>query len=116
MVEIQKQIDSLREAFSADTSQPFELRANFPYGTPKKSSETNTPTDATFAKDAMSTANQVVQSAYPEMIYGTPTSAGLMNQTAAAQSLMMLDPGHNEMETMQMNQQAPQWNPTRIFE
>ena len=34
MPELQAQIDALREAFSADTSRPFELRANFPYTSP----------------------------------------------------------------------------------
>lgn len=36
MPEIQAQIDSLRLAFSADTSRPFELKPTFPYGSPSE--------------------------------------------------------------------------------
>lgn len=34
MPEVQKQIDSIREAFSADTRRPFVLKPSFPYGSP----------------------------------------------------------------------------------
>lgn len=36
MPEIQAQIDSLRLAFSADVSRPFELKSTFPYGSPSE--------------------------------------------------------------------------------
>ncbi|KAI4149488.1 MAG: hypothetical protein L6R39_002497 [Caloplaca ligustica] len=35
MPEMQASIDALREAFSADTSQPFRLKPSFPYGSPR---------------------------------------------------------------------------------
>jgi hypothetical protein len=34
MEAIQRQIDGLREAFSIDTSKPFELKPAFPFGSP----------------------------------------------------------------------------------
>jgi hypothetical protein len=34
--EIRAQIDALRQAFSADTTRPFELKATFPYGSPSE--------------------------------------------------------------------------------
>ncbi|KAL9060473.1 MAG: hypothetical protein Q9162_000646 [Coniocarpon cinnabarinum] len=37
------QIDSLRQAFSADLNKPFELRQNFPFGSPDPSSEGASP-------------------------------------------------------------------------
>src|ERR1700760_2879163 len=34
MESMRKQIDALREAFSADTSKPFDLKSAFPFGSP----------------------------------------------------------------------------------
>lgn len=36
--EMRKQIDSIREAFSADVRKPFILKASFPYGSPQTTS------------------------------------------------------------------------------
>ncbi|EED16009.1 C6 finger domain protein, putative [Talaromyces stipitatus ATCC 10500] len=41
--EIQAQIDALRQAFSADTTKPFELRATFPYGSPSEQYNSSPP-------------------------------------------------------------------------
>jgi hypothetical protein len=41
--EIKAQIDALRQAFSADISQPFELRASFPYGSPSEQYSSSPP-------------------------------------------------------------------------
>lgn len=38
MPDMQNQIDSIREAFSADTRKPFMLKASFPYGSPHSTS------------------------------------------------------------------------------
>ncbi|KAJ5092223.1 hypothetical protein NUU61_007093 [Penicillium alfredii] len=46
MPEIQAQIDSLRLAFSADTSHPFELRPSFPYGSPSEPYQPSPPMDS----------------------------------------------------------------------
>jgi len=114
MPEIRQQIDSLREAFSADTTQPFELRANFPYGTPKKSSDSNTPTEANFPQDVMTNTMQAGQPSFA----GVPMAAGagLMNQSAATHTMALMSTGQNDIDSMQMSQQGSQWNPTRIFE
>lgn len=48
MPEIQAQIDSLRQAFSADTSRLFELRPSFPYGSPSESYQPSPPMDAQY--------------------------------------------------------------------
>jgi hypothetical protein len=34
MESVSRQIDALREAFSADISKPFDLRPGFPFGSP----------------------------------------------------------------------------------
>lgn len=38
MEDMQRQVDSVREAFSADTSKPFVLKADFRYGSPLQGS------------------------------------------------------------------------------
>lgn len=51
MPDMHKQIDALREAFSADTSKPFELKQTFPYGSPpaqRSSQSPNLPTTSSF--------------------------------------------------------------------
>ncbi|KFY43231.1 hypothetical protein V494_02060 [Pseudogymnoascus sp. VKM F-4513 (FW-928)] len=44
MPDMQQQIDALREAFSADTSKPFDLKPSFPYGSPTSSNQSSPPT------------------------------------------------------------------------
>ncbi|KAJ8123906.1 hypothetical protein ONZ43_g260 [Nemania bipapillata] len=46
--EMLKQIDAVREAFSADTRKPFVLKPSFPYGSPHPSTQSSPPRAATF--------------------------------------------------------------------
>ncbi|PYH99553.1 C6 finger domain protein [Aspergillus ellipticus CBS 707.79] len=46
MPELQAQIDSLRFAFSADVSRPFELKPTFPYGSPSEPYHPSPPLDS----------------------------------------------------------------------
>ena len=41
--QLQVQIESLRQAFSADLNKPFELRQNFPFGSPNPSTDGRSP-------------------------------------------------------------------------
>lgn len=43
MPDMQHQIDSIREAFSADTRKPFVLRPSFPYGSPQSTARPSPP-------------------------------------------------------------------------
>jgi hypothetical protein len=43
MPDMQKQIDSVREAFSADIRKPFVLKPSFPYGSPHSNSHPSPP-------------------------------------------------------------------------
>ncbi|KAL2291848.1 hypothetical protein FJTKL_12025 [Diaporthe vaccinii] len=43
MPDVQKQIDSIREAFSADTRKPFVLKPSFPYGSPHSTTRQTPP-------------------------------------------------------------------------
>ena len=47
--QVQEQVQILRQAFSADLNKPFELKQNFPFGSPRASSDTSPPpTDAAY--------------------------------------------------------------------
>jgi hypothetical protein len=43
MPEMQKQVDSVREAFSADVRKPFMLKPSFPYGSPQSATHPSPP-------------------------------------------------------------------------
>ncbi|KUI54730.1 Cutinase transcription factor 1 alpha [Cytospora mali] len=43
MPDMQNQIDSIREAFSADVRKPFVMKASFPYGSPHSTSRPSPP-------------------------------------------------------------------------
>lgn len=112
--EIRQQIESLLEAFSADTTQPFELKVNVLYGTPKKSSEEGTPTEATFAREVTASTNKLGRSGYACL---QPTSGlpAMMNHTSTAHPVVMMAPENEILDGMQLRQQATQWNPSPIF-
>lgn len=123
MPEIQVQIDSLRLAFSADISRPFELKPTFPYGSP---SEPYQPSPPPF--DSPYNAPQINQipGAYSSRVgYSTnaitpPISATTEDSKADLSQLQafgMMQP--NPINQHQFN--APlvdenSWDPTRIFQ
>lgn len=101
MPEAKAQVDSLRQAFSADTSRPFELKPNFPYGSPAMQ-ETPSPL-----------MDNVYRSQIPAHQLSQQHPAGsidmIANSTASADpSIANLSP-----EPMMPQQQ---WNPSKIFE
>lgn len=53
MQDMQNQIDALREAFSADTSKPFELKPSFPYGSPSGKLQPSPPLDVKYQHPAI---------------------------------------------------------------
>lgn len=75
MADMQRQIDAMREAFSADVRKPFVLKPTFPYGSPSPSasqpspphqpgtSAVTTPTASSFRPDTMRTqfVDQIIQ-------------------------------------------------------
>ncbi len=127
MPEMQLQIDSLRLAFSADMNRPFELRANFPYGSPGRSSKTSSPVEAGYGppgQDYMQPVEYSSQAVYGQGLMTPPRSSGnsvrLGNDIPAAQSLLSMGighvPGNSASASMQMQDQPLEWNPSRIFE
>ncbi|KAK3987749.1 hypothetical protein QBC44DRAFT_115810 [Cladorrhinum sp. PSN332] len=111
MPDMQRQIDSVREAFSADTRKPFILKPSFPYGSPAPGSHPSPP--------GRRLDTQVPHSQVSYSLPITPTSAcGLDNKsdTPGLQSLaMMASQPTTVSQTMSLSD-APAWNPSRIFD
>lgn len=145
MPEVQKQIDSIREAFSADTRKPFVLKASFPYGSPHAANRLSParshpgnythrpsvrgsidhPQQQTIDTQGAVQHSQVSYSGHPMT---PPISAGpvdLKSDSPAAQSLAMMSAssaaGHSSSSQaptlMPMTSDGGSgWNPSRIFE
>ena len=133
MPEMQTQIDALREAFSADTTKEFELRATFPYGSPGIALRTSPPLDLKYQHQIISrepSREQTHPMHHNARPLTPPMTAGLDESKdrsmAAAASLAMMPSGQQQQ---QQQQQQPmrmasnsigsdqlQWNPSRIFE
>lgn len=132
MPDMQQQIDALREAFSADLTKPFELKATFPYGSPREPSQSsprgsqgslyNQPHLSTAPIDMSAMDQQSVP--HSQMMYSShpitpPVSAGGVDtkSDSATQSLVMM-PGQRVQPSMASTVPMvdPGWNPSRIFE
>ena len=130
MPEMQTQIDALREAFSADTTKAFELRATFPYGSPGTALRTSPPIDLKYQHQTLSrepSREQPHTIQYTARPLTPPMTAGLednKDRTIAAHSLAMLPNGQQHQQQQQSMRMASnsvgsdqsQWNPSRIFE
>ena len=121
MPEIQAQIDALREAFSADTSKPFELKATLPYNSPplghaRSSSQQTSPLQHVQFRSA-SVAEGVPAVNYSSHPLSPPMSAGLVNprrESAAGQAMMSLPSQQSSAAGIGLEHLS--WNPSRIFE
>lgn len=135
MPEMQQQIDSLREAFSADIRKPFELKGSFPYGSPGAPAQPSPPQVSQYQQPQMvrtpmdlinlnahnAQHSQVNYSSHP---ITPPVSAGALdskNDSPALQSMVMMS-GGQRVNQQPMSSSVPlvdpvqQWNPSRIFE
>ncbi|KAJ6013265.1 hypothetical protein N7540_007856 [Penicillium herquei] len=121
MPEIQDQIDSLRLAFSADTSQPFELKASFPYGSPSDGYHPSPPMDTQYHPQL----NQMPSNLQARVGYNThqitpPISAGTEDSksdtSSHLQSLGLVPhqpSASHPMEQPMVDENS--WDPSRII-
>ncbi|KAK0630161.1 hypothetical protein B0T17DRAFT_489636 [Bombardia bombarda] len=131
MPDMQKQIDSVREAFSADTRKPFVLKPSFPYGSPQStahSSPLGPPyrgelSQARSMDHRIDTQVQHSHVSYTSHPISPPISAGPLDtkgDSPDVQSLAMMASGHGtQAQTVQQTlplADAPAWNPSRIFD
>ncbi|KAL8740483.1 MAG: hypothetical protein Q9190_006823 [Brigantiaea leucoxantha] len=120
MPEMQTSIDALRDAFSADTSQPFQLRANFPYGSPVASLRGSEPVDSKYhpplsRETSREHAAPVHYSTHP---LTPPISAGLEDvkeQPMGASTMEIMTNGELSMGG-DVGDDRSGWDPTRIFD
>jgi hypothetical protein len=129
MPDMQKQVDAVREAFSADTRKPFVLKPSFPYGSPV-STHSSPPSNVGYPANLVRTGpmdqrldTQVQQHSYRGHPISPPTSAGPGDMKADAsdvQSMVMMTGNQGgQAPAMQHGLPlagAPTWNPSRIFE
>ena len=125
MPEMQSQIDALREAFSADTSQSFQLRRNFPNGSPNGHLQPSPQADIKFTSLSRQTSHeQSINLQYQANPLTPPVSAGFEEQAKdhhfKTPSLTML-PSHQESDSMPIPKQSTSqdqssWNPTQLFD
>ena len=116
MPDMQKQIDSVREAFSADVRKPFVLKPTFPYGSPHSATHPSPPGRPL---DSQMSHSQVSYTNHPL----TPVSVGPLDgksESPVVQSLTTMasvrGPQTSGVSQTLPLSEAPTWNPSRIFE
>ncbi|EUC37413.1 hypothetical protein COCCADRAFT_85714 [Bipolaris zeicola 26-R-13] len=125
MPEMQQQINSLRQAFSADCSKPFELKPSFPFGSPQVAPQTSPMSHQGSYRSRhashsspMEQPGQVNYHAHPITPPISASDHGSKADSPVAQSLVMMASGQRAPQSAS-NLQMPdnvQWNPQRIFD
>lgn len=124
MPETKAQIDALREAFSADTSKPFELKPNFPYRSPSPNMRPSPSFDIKYQHDVLSRSasnEQVAQVPYHHQPLTPPLSGEHEhpNQQLSASCMPIMPTIEHQPASLTSNsiENDPiAWNPSRIFE
>lgn len=125
MPDMQRQIDSIREAFSADTSKPFILKPSFPYASPH-SSQHSTPrsnhgstihsvTERHLQQPHIDTNSAHQIGGFVGHPISPPISAGPTDNKSDS-SLAMMPASQGNTQAASLPQGVPSWNPNRIFE
>jgi hypothetical protein len=124
MPEMHQQVNNLRQAFSVDTTKPFELKPSFPFGSPQvppqSSPSSHTGSYRSRLPSQPSPLEHPGQMNYHTHPISPPISACDQDSKAdspVAQSLVMMASGQRSAYIAGPHMQEPvQWNPQRIFE
>jgi len=108
MADLQKQIDAVREAFSADTRKPFVLKPSFPYGSPHPSSGSSPPQSHSGPAQSSHSISPPLSTGTLDLKSDSPNLQSLVMMSAASQAPVMT-------QNLSLSD-APVWNPSRIFE
>lgn len=79
--EVQTQIEGLRLAFSVDVNKPFQLKPNFPYGSPMGSYQQTPPLDAAYHQPAYHHQGPMNSELHPTAAYTTTTTTNTSYNT-----------------------------------
>lgn len=130
MPELQAQVDTVREAFSANVQKAFVLKPSFPYSSPQPSTLSSPPHPSqgyqqvigrTGSLDQHLDAKHAPHNPYANQPITPPISTGPMgskNESPAMQSLDLI-PQSAQMHALSQNLAMPEqsvWNPSKIFE
>ncbi|KAL1960761.1 hypothetical protein VTO42DRAFT_6591 [Malbranchea cinnamomea] len=119
--EIQAQILTLRQAFSADINKPFELKPNFPYGSPSESYRPTPPMDPHYNPSSYLPNGQQNPGTFTTHPITPPTSAQASDKVDSPhQHGYGLVPTQSQHSNAAAAANAPvvdehNWNPTRII-
>ena len=121
--EVHQQVNSLREAFSADTNAPFELKPDFPFGSPPSQAGVSPVADNTYQSRGqdLSLPPTTGQVNYNIIHPITPPISATDDESKADSPVvqsMAIMANQPSAHTSVQAQEAfhGQWNPTRIFE
>jgi hypothetical protein len=123
MPDMQRQLNELRVAFSADTRKPFELKPSFPYGSPVSSHSSpprsNYPPNTARTHSIDQHLDTSVNQQYRGHPISPPISAGPVDSKGDVQGMAMMlgNPG-GQGPGMHQNvslADVPTWNPAPIF-
>lgn len=124
MPETKEQIDALREAFSADTSKPFELKPNFPYRSPSPNMQPSPLFDIKYQHDVLNRPNsneQIARVPYHHQPLTPPMSGEHEDpiQPLSATSIPIMPTIEHQpipLTSNSIDNDQIAWNPSRIFE
>ncbi|KAF1808719.1 hypothetical protein P152DRAFT_212646 [Eremomyces bilateralis CBS 781.70] len=124
MPEMQAQINGLREAFSADVTKPFELKASFPFSSPTLRSEASPiGTDNTYQHQlsgqdlpSIDPPGQVTYHTHPITPPISATGSDTRADSPVVQSLMLMAQGQGPPQSSTGMPAVEHWNPSRIFD
>ncbi|KAF2707536.1 hypothetical protein K504DRAFT_383460 [Pleomassaria siparia CBS 279.74] len=125
MPEMHQQVNTLRQAFSADVTKPFELKPSFPFGSPQVlaqsspiSNEGSYRSRHPSQQSPLEHPGQVHYHTHPITPPISASDHDLKADSPVAQSLVMMASGQRTVQPssgMPM-QESVQWNPQRIFD
>ena len=121
MDDVQAQIESLREAFSADVRKPFKLKPSFPYGSPIAPFAPSPPADASHFDPVVPPSAGIEQPGQFSFNQLTPPISAGLEETkdeplATAKVPMMPDAGQDVFSGGHIDDEAVPWNPSRLFQ
>jgi hypothetical protein len=125
MPEMQTQIESLREAFSADTSKPFQLKHSFPYDRTPPPQPNPTSEHLHYQQEPVSVSlmdGPISHPGYVDPPITPPISTGTYSAQGSSPHMSHWNIPNQHQHQQHHDQQAgsdfdmTSWNPSRIFE